>query len=366
MMRSFWLIVCFLGMIQSVAAGGEFARALPGYPFEFPRDHGAHPAFRTEWWYFTGNLTGGEGERFGFELTFFRTQTALPGDPIATRSPLVADSIQFAHFAISAVDEKSHTWWERIGRPGFAQASASTTGLNVRQGPWHAVMDGAGTITLKARAPDHDIDLQLMPVKPLVVHGAGGVHQKAADPGQASHYISFTRLATRGTLTWQGRTCHVEGQSWMDHEFGSDQLSEDQIGWDWFAIQLDSGEELMVYQIRRRDGAIAPQSTGTRVATDGTSSLLSAESYRIETTGRWESPDSGAVYPMGWIIHIPEQQADLIVTPAFEAQEMRTTRTTGGTYWEGAVEISGRWLDRPAQGRGYVELVGYGGEFSTL
>ncbi len=362
--RRLFITVFALGM--SVVLAGEFTRALPGYRYQFPRDHGQHPDFRTEWWYFVGNVRSDAGARFGYELTFFRTATTPPGDPVANKSPLVAGQIYFAHFAISTIERETHRSWERIGRVGFGQCSASEEGLDLRIGPWRAVMDADETITLRAEAGAGAINLRLDPAKPPVIHGADGVHQKAADPGQASHYVSFTRLATSGTLQWEGETHRVEGGSWMDHEFGSDQLGEEEVGWDWFALQLETGEELMVYQIRRADGSAAPFSAGTLVAPDGAGRSLRASDYQIEPTGQWQSPESGAVYPMGWIVTLPAQQARLTITPAFEAQEMQTTRTTGTTYWEGTVTITGQWRDQPAEGQGYVELVGYSGRFSKL
>lgn len=345
--------------------------ALPGYTFSFPRDHGSHPEFRTEWWYYTGNLRTAAVREFGFELTFFRQRFLPPGDPYAAQAPLVADQVYLAHFAISDVQNRRHQCWERVGRGGFDQGSASTTTLAVRMQDWHALLisnaDSSETMRIAAQAPGGAaLDLTLTPQKPRVIHGKNGVHQKADDPGQASHYISFTRLETSGTLHLAGETFAVTGQSWMDHEFGSDQMGGETVGWDWFALQLDTGDDLMLYQLRRKDGSYNPHSAGTHVPPDGAAIPLPTNAYQIRNRSTWVSPVTGGRYPMGWMILLPAQQAELTIEPKFESQEMLTQRSAGTTYWEGAVRISGTWRGRPVRGAGYVELVGYSGRLIGL
>lgn len=339
------------------AAGQEFRRALPGYEYTFPRDHGSHPEFRTEWWYVTGNVATPDGREFGYELTIFRNGVPGAGDA-AQRSPLVAGQVFLGHFAISDIANKRHQSWERIGREGFAQASASTETLDVRLGDWSLALAPDGAILLRAQQDHGALDLTLRPQRPFVIHGRDGVHQKSEKAGQASHYISFTRLETTGTLTWDGKQHAVRGLSWKDHEFGSDQLGEDETGWDWFALQLESGEDLMVYQIRRKDGTANAFSLGTLVDAQGQKTELPGSAYTIRATGSWKSPHSGAVYPMGWVITVPGR-GELVVTERFADQEMRTTRYTGTVYWEGAVSVTGTWDGKPARGVGYTELVGY-------
>lgn len=357
------LLLVFLLLLSDVwvwpCQAGEYARALPGYKFAFPRDHGAHTDYHTEWWYFTGNLAAEDGHAFGYELTFFRNRTAPPGGDPAGRSPLVADEVYLAHFAISDIGAQAHESWDRIGRAGFAQGSASSAGLDVRMGHWQALMGKDETITLRADAEGGGIEFTLRPGKPLVIHGVGGVHQKSEDPAQASHYISYTRLETSGQVRWRGRAYTVRGLTWMDHEFGSSQLGAVEAGWDWLALQLETGDDLMLYQLRRKDGTIIPNSSGTHVDAQGQADRLPRADYTIGVNGYWTSPRSGARYPMGWTVRIPKADAVLTVTPAFEDQEMVPTHTAGTIYWEGAVRVQGKWRGRAVQGKGYVELVGY-------
>lgn len=343
-----------------------FTRALPGYEFEFPRDHGSHPDFRTEWWYFTGNVSTPEGREFGFKYTIFRNALASPNAEATQRSPLVADQIYLAHFAISDITGKTHESWERIARAGFGQGEASTERLDARVGEWTMHMEDDETIHLNTRVDHAGMSISLKPLKPFVIHGEGGAHQKAGIEGQASHYISYTRLAATGTIIWQDEEYTVEGIGWKDHEFGTNWLTEDQVGWDWFALQLDTGDDLMIYGIRMKDGSFADSSSGSRIDKEGKLEKLPIGDYQIEATGSWTSTASRATYPMGWRIRIDSLDADLDVEVPFPEQEMLTTRYTNTVYWEGAIRVSGTMGGRPVTGKGYVELVGYASAFSLL
>jgi predicted secreted hydrolase len=360
------LLFPLLLLNTAVPAEGDYRRALPGYEFQFPRDHGSHPDFRTEWWYFTGNVATDSGRRFGYKLTFFRSALVPPGGGVEHLSTLASNQLYVAHFAISDFESRGHMVWERLGRPGLGQAGASTERLEVFNGDWRLEMDDEGAMTLRAPEGDFGIDLRLVPAKPFVIHGVDGAHQKTPEAGEASHYISHTRLTTTGTIRWQGVDHAITGLSWKDQEFGSSQLGEENIGWDWFAIQLDSGDDIMVFHLRRRDGTINPFRTGGWVLPDGTLVPLPGDAYTIRHTATWKSAKSGAVYPMGWEITFPSHDGMLVVTPVFEDQEMDTTRYTNTYYWEGAVTINGTWQGRPVSGRGYVELVGYAGDFNLL
>ncbi len=354
----------FLLMGAFAPAEPAFRKALPGYQFTFPRDHAAHPDFRTEWWYFTGNLSTPEGREFGFKFTIFRNSLAPRAAWVD--SPLAANEVLLGHFAISDLTNREHAAWERIGRPGFGQAAASTETLDTHIGDWRIRMDDAGRLHVTTTTGDAGVDLVLTAAKPFVIHGEDGAHQKAPERGAASHYISFTRLDTEGTLTWRGETHQVTGQSWMDQEFGSNQLGDDEVGWDWFALQLETGEDLMVYNLRRRDGTYNPFSRGSLILADGTRHTIPGEQYTIQHTDTWTSPESGATYPMGWRIELPQYDAEIIVTPVFPEQEMRMEDYTGTTYWEGAIRVSGTWRGQPVAGKGYVELVGYKRDFDLL
>ena len=341
--------------------------ALPGYEYQFPRDHGAHPEFQTEWWYYTGNVTADDGRELGYELTVFRTRLAPADDPRA-ESPLFPAQIHAAHLAISDITGRRHDSWEALGREALGQARSSSERLDVAVRDWSIEMvdDETEAMRLRAAAGEAALDLLLVPAKPRVIHGENGAHAKGPAHGQASHYTSFTRLDTTGTITWEGTMRDVRGLSWMDHEFGSGWLAGEDAGWDWFALQLDSGDDLMVYDIRRHDGSVSPLSTGTHVGPDGTAAPLPKSDVEITALSMWKSPDSGATYPVSWNIRIPREHAELRVEARFPEQEMITRGSTGTVYWEGAVRISGTWHGEPTNGVGYVELVGYAEPFSRL
>ncbi len=212
---------------------------------------------------------------------------------------------------------------------------------------------------LQAAVGDLALDLQLTPEKIPVIHGKDGVSQKAAGEGYASHYYSLTRLASRGRLTYQGRTFQVQGMSWMDHEFSSSQLAPYQMGWDWFSLQLDDGHDLMLYVLRHQDGSPDPFSSGTLVDPQGQGRHLSLADFTIHPLATWKSPPSGAVYPSAWKISL--QGYELEVQPTLPNQELVTSQSTRITYWEGSVRVSGSRHGQPVHGRGYVELTGYAG-----
>jgi predicted secreted hydrolase len=197
-----------------------------------------------------------------------------------------------------------------------------------------------------------------------VLHGENGLSRKAEGEGRASYYYSLTRIQTEGDLIIDGKKEAVRGVSWMDHEFGSNQLGEDQVGWDWFSIQLDNDTELMLYLMRRKDGSVDPYSSGTLVNADGTSKHLDLKDYRVEVMDRWKSPSSGANYPMKWKVMIPSEHIELEISPAFPEQELITNRSTRVTYWEGAVGITGEFRKKSVTGNGYVEMTGYAGKLN--
>lgn len=333
--------------------------AEPGYVFEFPRDHGSHPEYKLEWWYWTGHLDAEDGRTFGYQLTFFRTGLEQrPENP----SRWAVHHLHIAHFALTDLDAGRHFHFEKLNREGPGIAGARSGRLEVWNENWMARLEG-GKIRLEASAGDIDLQLLLSPLKLPVIHGQEGFSRKAEGEGRGSHYYSFTRLATQGRLTYQGKELAVRGESWMDREFGTNQLAEDQVGWDWFGLQLDGGEELMLFEIRRRDGSVDPHSAGTAVSESGEGTHLAAGDFTMEARREWKSPRSGAVYPLDWRIRIPSLEADLRVIPLLDDQELVTTRSTGVIYWEGAVRVEGTWRGRQVTGRGYAELTGYAEDF---
>lgn len=349
-----------LGAACLPLGAAEYRRALPGYRYTFPRDHGAHPDFRTEWWYYTGHLAAGDGRRFGYQLTFFRSALEQQG---ANPSRWAARNLYLAHFAVSDVTGRRLHLAERLAREGLGEAGGEREGLKVWIGDWEAVAEGAAH-RLRAREGSFAIDLRLEPAKPLVVHGRDGVSQKAEGPGHASHYYSFPRLKTAGTLVAEGRSLKVTGQSWMDHEFGSAQLREDQVGWDWFSLQLDNGFEVMLYLLRHGDGRADPHSSGTLVHPDGRAQHLRRDDFAVEVLERWKSPRSPGLYPIRWRIRVPRAALDVTVAPLFPDQELDTAKSTRVIYWEGASRVEGTMAGKAVRGDAYVEMTGYAHPFT--
>ncbi len=328
--------------------------------WQFPDDHGPHPDYRIEWWYYTGNLWDTQGRRYGYQLTFFRTGIRV--EPANPSSWAVRD-IYIAHLAVSDVNRRRHRFWQRVHRKGPGWAGAERAASRVWNGDWELSIesDPSGCTTrhiLKAQADDFRLDLELLSVKELVLHGEQGLSRKGSSPGNASYYYSFTRLETKGQLELDGKRLPVRGESWMDHEFSSSFLEESQEGWDWFSIQLADGTELMLYQIRQRNGQRDPAPSGTMVYADGRHETLSNDQFRLEPGHVWKSPGTGGRYPMQWKVELPQHGLSLNVHAVFEAQEMQTQATTGMAYWEGAVDVHGFWQGRSVKGYGYLEMTG--------
>lgn len=363
--RSVILIVVFLALDLPWASETNpfptpFQPATAGYRYNFPRDHGSHPTYRTEWWYYTGHLQSKNGRSFGFELTFFR-RAVSPEDIKTLPSKWSISHLYLAHFAVTDITGKRFHFSEKLSREGLGKAGADESQLRVWIDDWRAEasMDPAGSHTLVAHDETHALALTLRPAKPLVTHGAAGISRKGKEVGQASHYYSFTRLATTGSLTINGELFEVSGTSWMDHEFGSGDLGNDQVGWDWFSLQLEDDTELMLYRMRRKDGSSDLASSGTAVSPDGRTRHLEVADFRIESTETWTSPESKATYPSRWRLTFPSLDLVLDVAPLLADQELRTSRSSRVTYWEGAAAVIGTKQGRPIKGQGYVELTGY-------
>jgi predicted secreted hydrolase len=334
-------------------------RAIGAWSWQFPRDHGAHPNFKTEWWYFTGNLEDSQQRKFGYQLTLFRQGVQFT--PAQPTSRWAVRDLYFGHFTISDIAADKFHVAERVSRGVFGEAKADTDRMDVALGPWTIQQDANERIHLVARDTGMAIDFEAHPLKPLVLEGAGGLSRKADGIGEASYYYSYPRLATSGSLQLGDTTYTVSGLSWFDHEFSTSSLGPDQVGWDWFCIQLENHEEIMLYAMRDKSGAIDPVSEGTWVNADGTTERLLPGSYSIAKLGTWKSPQSGAVYPSGWHVVVPGQRADLTVTPAMPDQELHLTKMGSLDYWEGACGIAGSVGGVAVQGAGYTELTGYAG-----
>ncbi len=336
-----------------------YVQATPGYAYRFPRDHGSHDAYRTEWWYYTGHLTAADGRRFGYQLTFFRRAVEPKKGPAAT-SRWAIHQLYFAHLALSDLTEGRFRYADKISRAGLGKAGAEAERLHVWIDRWSLDADPrTDAHRLRAAAQDFSIDLTAQAEKPPAIHGRDGVSRKGAGPGQASHYFSSTRMRTTGTVTIAGQPLTVEGLSWMDHEFGSSELDRDLAGWDWFSVQLADGSECMLYLLRHADGGIDPASSGSLIRADGRVQPLVLADFSVAVKDWWTSPHSGARYPSRWTLMLPSLGLVLDATPELADQELRTARSTRVIYWEGAVRIAGTRHGIPLDGHGYVELVGY-------
>jgi predicted secreted hydrolase len=342
-------------LLSGPAAG--FERALRPRPFVFPADHGAHPGFRTEWWYFTGNLRTAADEPVGFQLTFFRFALAPPG-AVARASAWGATQVWMAHFAISDPRSGRVRAFERFARGALGLAGATAEPLRIWLGDWSASGTSAETfpVHLQAQAHGYAIDLSLTPERAPVAQGDGGLSAKSDAPGNASHYYSYTRLRASGSLATPHGADEVRGLAWLDREWSTSALASDQAGWDWFALQLDDGRDLMFYRLRRADGSVHPASAGVVVGREGGVTRLGASDLEVEALGHWDSPQGGARYPVRWRLRAPDHGIDLRLEPLLDDQEVALTFR----YWEGAVRASGRGPAGPIEGVGYVELTGYG------
>ena len=404
------------GPLPDFGAGSAgFARVLGPRVFEFPRDHGAHPQYRQEWWYFTGNLESDTGERFGFELTFFRyglvggvgaaTDAAVGGAESAWR----ARQIYMAHFAVTDVGQRRFRSAEKVSRGAVGLAGARNPPLRVWVDDWVLGEVGAGVKGVSARAGDGGVDggdagarvrgvgaagvaassggrdyghwtlhaaeggyeltLDAEALEAPVLNGDRGLSAKSSVPGSASYYYSIPRVAVHGRLIRDGKSIDVHGLAWMDREWGSGPLDQ---GWDWFALQLQDGSSLMFYSLRNRDGSRDSHSAGTWVSSAGAARPLAAGDVQIDVLDYWKNV-RGERYPSRWRVRAPAVGVDVEVRPVLADQEL----TTAPRYWEGAVDVvaagdgrapgaqrtdgrdAGDAVSGKAGGRGYVELVGY-------
>jgi predicted secreted hydrolase len=365
-----------LDAIRQGEGNGSFALADRLRTFEFPRDHGPHPEFRHEWWYVTGNLDSEKGERFGFELTFFRvalaplggsrasvagSATPNAGSPTpAAGAPTLATGVSasawhtrqvyLSHFAITDVTRGEFHFTEKLSRDALGLAGAQAEPFRVWIDDWEL-----NTPSLHAAGAGYDLTLSMEFLSPPVLNGDQGLSRKSSEPGAASYYYSIPRIPVRGKLTRAGVVSDVYGVAWLDREWGSGSLGAKEQGWDWFALQLGDGRSLMFYSLRNRDGTRESHSAGTWVDALGHSVPLSADQVVIDVLDHWKSP-AGGQYPSRWHVQVPTKGLDVEVRPVLADQELRTNPR----YWEGAVDVRSAHYTGNAVGRGYVELVGYG------
>ena len=348
-----WLLLL---SVCPVAAQSEYKLAIPGYRYDFPRDHFNHPEFQTEWWYYTGNVEASDGHRFGFELTFFR-QGVSRGT--GKRETWDIQDLYLAHLALSDLDGNRFYHTERTNRAGPGIAGIDPGQGRIWNGNWNATLNGTDH-ALEAIEDRFSFSLNLHPEKPPVIHGENGVSQKAEGPGHASHYISLTRLKTSGTIQLEGKIYKVTGLAWMDHEFFTHQLEKDQVGWDWFSLQLSDNSELMLFQIRRTNGSVDPFSGGTYIDRLGHSVHLRKENFSLLPGEQsWKSQVTGAVYPIQWRIVVPKLEIELKATTPLKSQELSGQSRMLPNYWEGAIVLKGHQASAAMTGVGYLEMTGY-------
>ena len=342
----------------SQVLGGDttgFARALRPRVLSFPRDHGPHPEYRTEWWYYTGNVQTADGRHFGFQLTFFRS--ALAPQVVARESAWATAQVYMAHLALTDVETGRFYAFERFSRAALGLAGARAQPFAVWVEDWSARAQTADDLPVRLRAGQGEIglELQLHSAKPVVLHGDRGLSHKGPEAGNASYYYSLTRMPTRGTLRIADETFEVSGTSWLDREWSTSVLGEAYRGWDWFGLQLSDGSELMFFRLRRVDGQPDGFSSGTLVRANGETLRLGQADVRIEVDAYWDSPRSGGRYPARWRFQIPAERLAFELWPHVADQELPLSIR----YWEGAVAVRGQADGRPLHGHGYVELTGY-------
>jgi predicted secreted hydrolase len=398
-----------LSVAETLGGGAQegFLRADTVRAFTFPVDHGPHPGFRNEWWYYTGNLTAENGDRFGYQLTLFRAELAPPdpasdpgptavSDPgaaeagagVTAAGPDAAESswttrvAWMGHLAVTSEADGDHRAEERFAREALGLAGAESGPMSVWIEDWRIeeLPDsvsgadrprGLGPVRLAASQGDIGIDLRLEAPTRIYLQGDGGLSQKGPEAGNASYYYSIPRMETSGTIRFGEREARVSGASWLDREWSTSALSPGVVGWDWFSLRLSDGWALMLYDLRREDGSVTEFSKGVLMGPSGESIGLDRNQVDLEVLGEWTSPVDGAVYPSGWRLRVAEHGVDLDIRPLLADQEMDLTFR----YWEGAVTASGlgpgaaggggpaalEGATGPVTGAGYVELTGYAG-----
>jgi len=346
-------VTTFLGSAEDDA---RFARADTPREFRFPEDHGAHPDYRTEWWYLTGNLETVAGRHFGFQMTFFRF--GIDAEPPERPSAWATDQLWMAHFAVTDTDAGEFHADEKFERQALGLAGAQTAPFRVWLDDWELASAGdTGWFPLRlvADGDDFALDLAIEDGKPLVLQGDDGLDPKGPEPGNASYYYSYTRLPAEGRVRVRDTEHAVSGLVWIDREWSTSVLGPGVEGWNWFAIQLDDGYDLMYYRLRQTDGGTAPYSGGILVDPDGeVAARYGADQARLEAAGYWTSPDSGIRYTVAWRLQVPQLGVDLAVTPRMAGQELNLSVR----YWEGAITVDGKRDGAPVTGVGYAEHAG--------
>ena len=363
------LLFSFVALLAAASDPGDYLSVTGPCNLEFPRDHGSHPEYRTEWWYYTGNLRSEKGDLYGFQLTFFRSRISPPGDekmwppkPSAWR----VSQVYLAHAAVTDIAGRQHLHAEDVARGALGMAgviqSARHTKIFLKN--WSTQI-AANRQRLKVNADDFSYELSFKPAKPPVLHGDRGYDRKGSTPDRASCYYSFTRLEGQGSITIGGNTVAVSGSAWMDHEFSTALLEPGITGWDWFSLQLSDYSEIMVYLLRTKKGELHAASSGTYIDANGFAHRISTQEIGVDVLDTWQSKQSRGRYPSKWRMQIKPLALDVRIASNLPDQEMRTLNSTGVTYWEGSVSIEGTRFKQSVKGEGYVELTGYAEAFDS-
>jgi predicted secreted hydrolase len=364
------LLACFCFSLSA----SEFKQAVEPRAFQFPQDHASHPGYQTEWWYATGNVKDSSGKEFGYQFTLFRRAV----DPQSAaergrRSAWAMDDFYVGHAAISDLSNKKF-YCEELYARGSAGISGATkidevkdasSPIRVWLNDWEIIRTANGW-TIKARFGSNAMDLQLTESAPFFLNGKSGeegLSRKGPKAGQASYYYSVPGLQTRGTLTVNGVKHEIAGGlSWLDREWGSNQLSEKQAGWDWFSLQFDDGSALMLYYLRYKDGTVEPASSGTFVTKDGTRTHIALDEMQFKRGRSWTSPFSGGQYTLGWTIEIPKLKLALNIDARQDDQEVKSNRFSKIYYYEGSIKADGTRDGKTVKGDGYLEITGPPGQ----
>ena len=343
--------------------------SVPGLQYHFPADHQPHFNFKSEWWYFTGNLEDASHRRFGYQLTFFRQGMRPPSRRSQTQSDLIMNDLPFAHFCLSDPDQNRFLFFEKANRGAFGESGFGKEETLAWNGTWALRMDANQNFVMAADEGASSLHLTLRNSEKnagqpgWLIQGANGVSQKSAGEGHASHYYSGPRMETEGSIQIEGKNYHVTGLSWFDHEWATNQLAPEQVGWNWFGIQLENGADLMLYQMRLRDGGVDPASSGALSLPGEKPRYLSVSDYKLTPVEYWVSPETKARYPIGWRVEIPSANLAFTVAAPLKNQELALPTLS---YWEGMITVAGTANGTPITGRGYMELTGYASALTPL
>jgi predicted secreted hydrolase len=357
--------------VAEAMGGGSnegYFRANGPREFVFPEDHGPHPGFKTEWWYYTGNVFTEEGRQFGYQFTIFRSQLNPPDSGEvgpAQGADWNTDQLYLGHFAISDVQEENHVFDERYSRGAAGLAGAQVEPYRIWLEDWSIERlnpensdDKNFPVQITAEMENGaSINFNITPAKPLTLQGEDGFDKKGPEEGNASYYLSFTRMDTEGTIQVGGQEFEVEGQSWMDHEWSTSALDREQEGWDWFSLQFSNGYDMMYYQLRNKDGSVSSFTVGSLIDPEGNKTTITPEDVKLEILDRWESPHSGSRYPSEWVLEIPGENIRLELATLFDDQEMDVSVR----YYEGTLDVKGSMNGEEIGGQGFIEMTGYEG-----